>query len=512
MSASGLSLILPAFDEAEHLAVNLQRLVECLERSGRSFEVIVVDDGSRDATRTVAERAAKSDARIRVLAHARNRGKGRALATGAAAARQPVLVLLDADLEIPPADVLPLVERLEGSGAHVAVGSKYHPEARGNWPLARHLLSRLYHLVTAVLFRLPLRDTQTGLKALRREAALSIVPRLRSRRFAWDLELLLLAHRAGLRFVTGPVHVAPAARASRVGWLGALQAGLDTLRIFWRERALAAYASPAATPARPTRVLVSGDDLGLSPAVNEGLVRGLECGGLASVSILATGPAAAAGLRAFQARAGHADPGLHLDLLEGGSLARFAARGLLGGPSARWLAGRLDRQLRDLRERGIEPSHLDAHRHAYFLPGVRRRVCAAAARAGLGAVRSLRPLGPLFRGGFVEGFKRLVLLAAATTSAGAARAHGLVAPAGFVDAREAARWVAAGRVPAYARGRTLEVIAHPAAGREDWPARETGTLDRRGEARVVCEPPLATALRRLGIEVLDFRALARARR
>ena len=57
----------------------------------------------------------------------------------------------------------------------------------------------------------------------------AIVPHLRSRRFAWDLELLLLAHRAGKRFVTGPVHVRPAARASRVGWKGALQAGLDTL-------------------------------------------------------------------------------------------------------------------------------------------------------------------------------------------------------------------------------------------------------------------------------------------
>lgn len=501
--SAGLSVVVPAFNEADHLGANLSRLAASLAATGRRYEILVVDDGSTDGTGDVARAFATGSEPVRVLAHERNEGKGRALATGVAAAREELLVLLDADLEIPPEDVLPLVERLEAEGAHVAVGSKYHRDATLNWPLYRRVLSRAYHFVTAVLFRLPLRDTQTGLKAIRREVAVELVPQLRSRRFAWDLELLLLAHRTGRRFVTGPVHVRPAARASRVGWGGALQAGFDTLRIFGRDRMAARYATRAARR-RPTRIVVSGDDLGLSPSVDEGLLRGLETGGLTSVSVLATGPTRGTSLSALHARAASADAGLHLDLLGGGSLARFALR----GASRSTLTRQVTSQVETLRAAGIEPSHLDAHRHAYFVPWIRRRVCALVARAGIPAVRSLRPLGPLFNCGFKEGLKRLVLLAAATLSAGAGRARGLAVPDGFVDAAEAARWVRDGAIPAYARGRTVEVITHPALGAADLPAHEVGDLDRAAEARYVLEPPLAAALAGLGADVVDFRALS----
>ncbi len=501
--SGGLSVIVPAFNEAGHLAQNLDRLIAVLHASGRAFEILVVDDGSTDGTGAEARAVADRDPRVRVLAHERNEGKGRALETGVAAARESVLVLLDADLEIPPEDVLPLVDQLERDNADVAVGSKYHPQATLRWPLYRRALSRAYHFVTALLFRLPLRDTQTGLKAIRRDVADDLIPQLRSRRFAWDLELLLLAHRAGRRFVTGPVHVRPAARASSVGWGGALQAGFDTLRIFWRDRALARYRTRAARRRR-TRVVVSGDDLGLSASVDEGLLQGLEQRGLTSVSVLATGATRDQSLPALQQRAGGADAGVHLDLLDGRSLVRFALR----GAPAESLADRVHGQVTALREAGIEPTHLDAHRHAYFMPWVRRRVCALTARAGVPAVRSLRPLGPVFGAGLAEGLKRLVLLGAATLSAGVGRARGLAVPDGFVSAAEAARWVEAGRIPAYARGRTVEVIAHPAVGAPDVPAHEAGTLDRDAEARHVLEPPLATALAGLGAEVIDFRQLA----
>jgi predicted glycoside hydrolase/deacetylase ChbG (UPF0249 family) len=503
VSAAGLSVIVPAFDEAAAIAANLRRLLATLDVTGRPFEVIVVDDGSSDGTGDAARAVAAGDVRVRVLTNARNEGKGRALAAGVAAAREPILVLLDADLEIPPEDVLPLVERLETSGADVAVGSKYHAQATLHWPLYRRALSRAYHAVTAVLFRLPLRDTQTGLKAIRREVAVSLVPQLRSRRFAWDLELLLLAHRSGHAFVTGPVHVRPAARASRVGWGGALQAGLDTLRIFWRDRALGYYRPRRAGSRRATRVVVSGDDLGLSASVDEGLLACLEAGGLTAVSVLADGPTRETALAALRRRAEHADTGLHLDLLDGGSLLGFALR---AAPASR-IAGRVASQVAVLRRAGLEPSHLDAHRHAYCLPWVRRRVCRGAARAGIPAVRSLRPLGPVFGAGTTEGAKRLVLLAAATASAGVGRARGLVVPDGFVDSAEAVRWVRAGAIPAYARGRTVEVIAHPALGPDDLPAHEVGGIDRGAEARRVLEPPLAAALAGLGAEVVDYRDL-----
>jgi predicted glycoside hydrolase/deacetylase ChbG (UPF0249 family) len=500
---AGLSVIVPAYDEGDHIASSLERLRACLEAGGRPFEILVVDDGSRDDTAAAAGAIAAADARVRVLRHERNRGKGRALASGVAAAREEILVLLDADLEIPPEDVLPLVRRMEAAGADVAVGSKYHPGATLEWPPARRALSRAYHLVTAVLFRLPLRDTQTGLKAVRRGLARAIVPRLRARRFAWDLELLLLAHRAGARFVTGPVHVRPAARASRVGAGGALQAGIDTLRIWWRDRALAGYAEPRRRP-RPTRVLVSGDDLGLSAEVDEGLIRGLEIGGLTAVSVLAEGATTVAALRGLARRAPGADVGVHLDLLRGASPWALASAALWGRLDRAAVARIVTSQVDGLRGAGVAPTHLDAHRHAWCLPRIHRRVLHEAARAQVGAVRSLRPLGPLRSAGWIEAAKRLVLLAFSVASAGAGRGRGRVAPDRFGGAAEAARWVREGRLPAYARGRTVEVIAHPASGDARVPAGEAGTLDRRAQARYVSDPPLAAALASLGALVTDF--------
>ena len=505
--SAGLSVVVPAYDEAAHLEENLLRLVRCLEGTGRRFEILVVDDGSRDGTGAVARRVAPADRRVRVLGHARNEGKGRALATGCAAASEDIVVLFDADLEIPPEDILPLVERMEAAGADVAVGSKYHAEASLIWPLYRRALSRLYRAVTGVLFRLPLRDTQTGLKAVRRDVARELVPRLRSKRFAWDLELVLLAHRAGHRFVTGPVHVRPAARASRVGWIGALQAGADTLRIFLRDRTSEHRRQGRRASPRPTRLLVSGDDLGLSASVTEGLLRGLERAGLTSVSVLAESRDAAAAVAALRARAPDADVGLHLDLLHGGSAPRFALRSLMRAGCGRDVGAPLTTQLARLRRLGLEPSHVDAHRHAWCLPWVRRHACRAAHGNGVGAVRSLRPLGPLAGAGEIEFLKRLLLTGAATLSAGVARAHGLVEPDGYVDAREAARWVRAGQLPTWVRGRTVEVIAHPAVGEADWPVGEQGQLDRVAEAAAVLEPPLAAALAGIGAEVVDFRTL-----
>ncbi len=488
--STGISVLLPAYDEAAHIADHLRRLLARLEADGRPFEILVIDDGSTDATAAEARRVAGTDARVRVLAHERNRGKGAALASGCLAARMPLVVFFDADLEIPPRDIAPLVARLEAAQADVAVGSKYHPEARLRWPPLRRALSRLYQFATALLFRLPLRDTQTGLKAVRREVAVGLVPRLRARRFAWDLELILAAHREGRSFVTGPVHVEPAARVSRVRPAGALHAGLDTLRIFARHVGLGAYPRrrPRAAPA-PTRILVVGDDLGLSPSVDAGLRRGLAAGGLDGVSALVTAPGGAHAVGAVGAPSEVV--GLHLDLLAGDGLLRAAWRLLHDGERApRALRG----QHAALAALGVRAARLDAHRHAWCLPWVYPRLCRTAAALGIRRVRPVAPGGPLRGHGLAEGAKRLLLRGLALGSRGVARAHGLEAADAWVGAREAAAWVADGAVPSWARGRSLEVIAHPAEGPADWPADEQGTLDRAAETRAVLEPPLAAAL------------------
>ena len=257
MTAAGpvpaLSVIVPALDEGPHVRAHLARIVASVERLGRPFEVLLVDDGSADDTGAEARAAAATDPRVRVVTHPTNRGKGAALATGCAEARGDVLVFLDADLEISPDEIGPLLARLEASGAAVAVGSKYAPGARERRPWHRAWLSRAYLLVTSVLFRLPIRDTQTGLKALRRDVARALVPALRTRRWAWDVELLVLAHRAGARIVAAPVTVDFRRPGVRIGLRGFVDSGLDTVAVFLRDRGLGAYGRAVARAARGDR-------------------------------------------------------------------------------------------------------------------------------------------------------------------------------------------------------------------------------------------------------------------
>src|SRR5205823_5450546 len=124
-----LTVVVPAYDEAAHVREHLARIAAAIERIEPSFEILVVDDGSRDATADEARRAAEADSRVRVLSHGENRGKGAALATGCDAARGEVLVFLDADLEISPDEVGPLLARMRREGADVAVASKWLPGA-----------------------------------------------------------------------------------------------------------------------------------------------------------------------------------------------------------------------------------------------------------------------------------------------------------------------------------------------------------------------------------------------
>ena len=509
-SAVELSVIVPAFDEAPHVRAHLARICAAMTALGRPFEVLLVDDGSRDATAAEADAAALTDPRIRVLRHARNEGKGAALASGCGGARGGVLVFLDADLEIAPEQVGPLLARLEADGADVAVGSKYAPGASQRRPLHRVLLSRLYLVVTSVLFRLPIADTQTGLKLLRREIARAVVPAIRTRRWAWDIELLVLAHRLGARIVSGPVAVDFLERGTRIGWRGFLASGVDTLATFVRDRGLGAYGAAirkARAPARArargvtprgARVEITGDDLGLSPGVDAGLLDAACAGSLTAVSLLVDGPTAASAAAAWRARAPAARLGVHVDLAPG-SLGRYLVRAGLGLTSPSSVRAAVRDQVARARSLGLSPAHVDAHRHAFFLPHVYRAFAAEAAALGIPRVRRPTPRGALRCGDGIAGFaKGLVLAFAGVFTRGVPRAYGLATTAGIADAAEVERWLARPRLPRALREGSLEIVAHPATRDDDVPASDRG-LARRADAERLRTLPARLERRGAGV-------------
>ena len=229
-----ISVVLPAFGLEQVIYANVLAVVAALE--GIPAEVVVVDDGSPDATLAEARRAAQdlegSIVPILVTANKRNLGKGGALRTGFAATTGEVVVFLDGDLDLPPDQVPHLVDLLGSAGADVLVGAKHHEGDEGRYPRLRRVLSRGFSLVVRVLFRLPVRETQTGLKVFRRPALEAVMGDLRVLRYAFDLELLVRIDRAGYSIIEVPVELRDGASSQPVGVAMLWEMGRDMVRIF----------------------------------------------------------------------------------------------------------------------------------------------------------------------------------------------------------------------------------------------------------------------------------------
>ena len=208
------SLVLPVYNGERYLAATLQTLLGFFT-ARRSIELVVVDDGSRDATAAVARDYAERSAHIRLLQHAANRGKGAAVRTGVLASNGEVIGFCDADLPMPVEEIDALFGRIE-RGAQVAIASRaISGSVLVEPPSAmRHVLSRGFNRMVRTLFALPFGDTQCGLKGFQRDAAQAIFSHTRIDGFAFDVEVLLLAQQLGYAVDERPVRIDNPRRSS----------------------------------------------------------------------------------------------------------------------------------------------------------------------------------------------------------------------------------------------------------------------------------------------------------
>lgn len=231
-----LSVVVPAYDEEARLGASLGRILAFLDARGVSCEVLVVDDGSRDRTAEVA--TAHGDPRIRLLRQPRNLGKGAAIRRGVEASRGRRVLLTDADLST-PIEELPKLEAAI-AGAEVVFGSRAVPGAdvRVHQPRYRELMGKAFNWLIHRLGIAGIADTQCGFKLLDGEAARRVVADLITPGFAYDVELVWLARRFGLRVVEVGVvwENSPASRVRPL--LDPPKMILEILRFRWRHRRL----------------------------------------------------------------------------------------------------------------------------------------------------------------------------------------------------------------------------------------------------------------------------------
>jgi dolichyl-phosphate beta-glucosyltransferase len=225
--------VVPAYNEEHRLPTSLQRLRAYLEDQGYSYEVLVVDNGSSDRTREATEAAAVDWPQLRCLSMS-ERGKGLAVKVGALSARGDRLMFCDADLAMPVEEIARFLPPLEA--ADVVIATREGPGARRiGEPDYRHLMGRVFNLLVRWLAVPGFQDTQCGFKAFSRASAELLFPRVTIRGFGFDVEVLYLARKYGLRTVEVPI-VWYFQADSRVDPLrDTLRMVRDLLRIRWND-------------------------------------------------------------------------------------------------------------------------------------------------------------------------------------------------------------------------------------------------------------------------------------
>jgi dolichyl-phosphate beta-glucosyltransferase len=201
-----LSVVVPCFNEEQRLPRTIEQIESFFGGRHADFELILVDDGSADGTRQAMDAAAARNSSVRVEALPHNRGKGRALAVGVAAAKGDEILLTDADLSTPIEELDKLQAALDG-GAGVAIASRALRGSRVevSQPIYRVVMGKAFNLIVQAVLLPGIWDTQCGFKLFRGDLARAVFADLKTDGFGYDPEALYLAKLRGERIAEVPV-------------------------------------------------------------------------------------------------------------------------------------------------------------------------------------------------------------------------------------------------------------------------------------------------------------------
>lgn len=192
--------------EEKNIYKTIDEILKAHDILDYSYEVIVVVDGSPD--RTAAEARRHHSNKVHVFEYVKNHGKGYALKYGVQKARGEIITFVDAGGDFNPKQFDKCVRLMEIFDADFVIGSKRHPASKVNYPRLRRIYSWCYQKMIRVLFGINVTDTQTGLKFLKRIVAKDVMPRVVIKRYAFDLEMLVIANQLGYnRIFEAPVEM-----------------------------------------------------------------------------------------------------------------------------------------------------------------------------------------------------------------------------------------------------------------------------------------------------------------
>lgn len=225
-----VTVIMPAYELEDTIMEAVERIKKNVSVLTDEYEIIIVDDGSRDRTYSQVLKLAKNP-HIKVYRHPVNLGKGAAIKTGVMNAKMEYSILIDADMDIDPAGLKDLIEALENYD--LVVCSKRHPKSVYKAPVIRKFLSISFNTLVKLMMGIKLGDTQTGFKAFRTEALKRIMSVIVVKRYAFDVEVLAIANMLNMKIREVPVKIE---QKSMFSFKAMMQMLIDIMGIFYRLR------------------------------------------------------------------------------------------------------------------------------------------------------------------------------------------------------------------------------------------------------------------------------------
>lgn len=237
-----LSLIVPAYKQEHTIIDNLLQIQAVLDQIRYDYEIIVVVDGMVD--KTFQKIKQKKLAKTTCIAYEHNRGKSYAIRLGMSKAKGDYVMFIDSGMEIDPNGISMLMEHMEWYDADIIVGSKRHPASVIKYSTLRKVLSYGYYYFVRFFFGLNVRDTQAGIKIYKKKVLEKVLPRLVEKKFAGDLEILVVSSLLGFRRIyEAPIKLnyELSGVTSAATFKSIVGIFVDTLAIFYRKNILRFY-------------------------------------------------------------------------------------------------------------------------------------------------------------------------------------------------------------------------------------------------------------------------------
>jgi len=240
-----LSLVVPVYRQEKTIVKNLLLIKKALDAIRYDYEIIAVVDGKIDKSFEKIKEA--QIAKVKCLFYSENRGKSYAIRLGMHEAKGDYIMFMDSGMEIDTSGISMLLEHMEWYNADIIVGSKRHPASQINYSLQRKILSYGYYLFVKFLFGVSVKDTQAGIKIYRKNVIEKVLPRLVEKKFAGDLEVLVVANSLGFtRIYEAPIKLdyLLSSLTSAATFFSIRGIFMDTLAIFYRAFITKYYKSP----------------------------------------------------------------------------------------------------------------------------------------------------------------------------------------------------------------------------------------------------------------------------